>query len=192
MPGILNPFRLGGSGLTPVNLTEPWDVIASTSSIVGGELALTDYDFSNVKVLKLHISDITVTTDDSTVFLTLVFAGGEAVDDYLWGVRRVAVGLSDASGDADDPAIPLASLVATRGVGNLSTEGLAAEATIYMPGSTLHKAVEYESVWVQAAGGLMHFPHASALLKNSNSITGIIVSASSALTGGSLILTGLA
>jgi hypothetical protein len=194
-PVLVNPYisftAPGGGGV--VDLTDPWEEFDRTSTIVSGELTLSGYDLTGVAVVKAILSGVTITTDDSTVAFRLHVGGSEVATGY-----QVVISAVNSAGTAADvnststTEVPLTEDAdATRKLGNVSTEGLGAEITIYSPGSTsLYKRCMVTGTYGQAGGEVARVRGACELT-NTGAVTGITVFGSSDLTAGTLVLLGL-
>src|SRR4051812_8081810 len=98
MPGIINPF-LGVVAIGGV--ANPWDDIARQDTISGGTLTISGVDLTGVMFVRLIMTGITVTTDDSSVRSTMIIAGSEiTTGSYGWAMERVASGVTTSSFNA--------------------------------------------------------------------------------------------
>ncbi len=191
MPGLLNPFSSFGTGSTPNDITEPWGEVARQDTVSGGKLTISGLDLSGMRVVRLYLDGITVTTDDSQVFLRFMVGGSEVSTGYRWSIGRTTVSLDDIVGSNSGTEIPLSSL-STRGVGNASTEGLGAVIAIFDPGATTtYKRCHGQSAYTKPDGTLMELGVIGGQLDNTGALTGVVVYASSNLTGGTVIMLGV-
>lgn len=194
IPGIVASGQMtaaaGGGGV--VNLTDPWEEFDRTSTITAGELVLSGYDLTGVAVVKAILTGVTITTDDSSVAFRLHVGGSEVATGYQHVLSAGnSAGTSDALNTTTATEVPLTSTTATRMLGNVSTEGLGAEITIYSPGSTsLYKRCMVTGTYGQAGGEVARVRGACELT-NTGAVTGITVFGSSDLTAGTLVLLGL-
>jgi hypothetical protein len=190
--GILNPFQSFGSLGPPLDLAEPWAEVDRQETIASGKLTISGLNLQNIQVVRLLISGVAVTTDDSTVSLRFRISGSEVSSGYRWGMSRNAPSLDTGTASTSDSSIMLTPTTATQGVGNASTEGLNAVVTVYAPGSiTLHKRCHYRSVWSRPDGTLIHAATGVGDLGNTGAITGFVVLGSSDLTAGTMIALGV-
>lgn len=189
MPVLVNPFRFGTTTL--VDLTEPWGEVARVTSVVGGKLTISGLNLSGIQVMRLYINGVTVTTDDSQIFLRFLIADAEISTGYRWGVNRLTSGLNDLVASAAGTELPLSSS-STRGVGNASTEAIGAVVTIFDPGSaTLYKRSWYHTVYSKPDGTLMELATSIGALENTGALTGVVLYGSSDLTAGSIVVLGV-
>lgn len=187
-PVLVNPFRFAAGG--PADVTEPWGEITRQTSIASGKLTISGLDLTGMMAIQLHISGITVTTDDSQAFLRLHIGGSEVSTGYEYAARETASGVNASLVSTSATEIPLSS-APTASVGNASTEGLSAVVTIFAPSGSLYKRLVYRSVWSQPDGTVRQLSSAVAHLENTGAITGVVVYAGSDLTGGSVIMLGV-
>lgn len=170
---------------------EPWGEVTRQDTLSAGKLILSGLSLSHLMAARLHISGVTVTTDDSQVFLRLHISGSVVSSStYRWGYMRLGSGDLTPVGSAGTATeIPVSSS-ATRGVGNASGESLAADVLIFGPAAANWKYLSIHSHWVKpAATG--HTLNGAAHLEDTGPITGFEVYGSSDLTAGTLTLTGL-
>ena len=193
MSFLVSPFTSFGSGGGNVVLGEPWDEIGRQESISGGALTLSGLDLTGLVAVRLIVSGITVTTDDTQLSLRFFIGGSEVsgASDYHWGIRQMG-GTSTTVRDTADSEIALTPDGANLGVGNAATKSWSGVVTVWNPTSTLHKLAHIKGVWVDPPGNYRSTTHAGGALQNSGAITGFKVFGSSNLTGGSILLLGVA
>jgi hypothetical protein len=190
IPGIIASGQMV-DGVDVFN--QPWDEIARQETIASGELTLSGLTLTDYMAVQLLVNGVTVTTDDSTVGLTILIAGSEITSGYAWGLQRTSFSVGGtARGSTSDSAIRLTSTTATQGVGNASTESFSAVVYLHHPTSALHKKAFYRSAWVQPAGTDMEVSVGGGQLANNGAITGFVIAGSSDLTAGNMILLGVA
>lgn len=189
---IVSPFQSFGAN-APVDITEPWGEVARVTSVSGGKLTISGLDLSGLMLVKIFISGVTVTTDDSQVLFRFIIGGSEIATGYRWAGAFVAPSITAHDGSSNsDTSIHLTSSTAAEGVGNASTEGFGAVLTIPGPASTsLYKKVYYHSAYSNPAGNGMSSFNAGGQLDNASAVEGFVVLGSSDLTGGSMIVLGV-
>jgi hypothetical protein len=192
MPVLVNPYIYGSGVAPPVDLTEPWGEVARQTSISGGALTISGLDLSGLQVVRLFITGVTVTTDDTSIELRFLVGGVEITSStYQYTTRRVAAGVDAVGGSSGDSSIPLTSRSAAQGVGNASTEAFGAVVTIYDVASTsLYKKCFARSAYSIPSGDVMTIVGGGALL-NTGALTGFKVYGASNLTAGSVIALGV-
>lgn len=192
MPGIVNPFRFGTGGGTFVNLTEPWEVIASTTTVATGKISIGSYDFSGLVAVRVDISGLVITTDDSQVTFRLHIDGSEVSSSYVWQVRPIIVGTTQQGAHASGSGTSIALVGTDIGemVGNASTESFSGSVVIYKPASTNPKIVTTLCSGIRPSGDTVGWygvgKHASG-----GAVTGCSVLATSDVVSGKVILSGL-
>jgi hypothetical protein len=191
-PVLVNPYLSFGSGGF-AGLTEPWGEVARQTSISGGKLTISGLDLSSVLVVRLFITGVAVTTDDSSIKLRFHVGGSEVSSStYQRTDRRVAAGVDQVGGNSGDDSIPLSSVAATQMVGNAATEAFHSVVTVYDVASTsLYKKSFHRSAYSIPSGDEMTVYGGGALL-NTGALTGFTVFGSSNLTAGSVIVLGVA
>jgi hypothetical protein len=189
-PVLVNPYLSFGTA-GPVDLSEPWGEVARQESLSSGKLNVSGLDLSGITALRLFINGVTVTTDDSTIKLTFIIAGSEITANYAWEHERFIGGSVNPTGSTSDSSIALTATAATHGVGNASTESFGAVVTIHAPTGTQHKKCFYRSWWLRPDGTGAEATVGGGQLANSGAITGFVVSGSSDLTGGNVIVLGV-
>jgi len=180
------------AGTPPTSPTEPWGEITRQETIVSGALTITGLNLVECVAVRLIISGVTVTTDDSQVLLRFYINGSEVsgASDYQWGMRQMG-GTSTTIHDAADSEIHLTAETATMGVGNAASESFHSTVTVTNPAGTTHKKAHIKSVWIDAPGNYRSATYAGGQLNNAGAITGFKVFGSSDLTAGSIVLLGV-
>jgi hypothetical protein len=173
---------------TPIiDLTEPWGEVARQESTVGGKLTISGLNLSNITVVRLFITGVRVTDDDSQLFLRYIIDGTEYTgSDYLW--TTYGAGSPVASPES---AISLTPSAAAAKVGNASTESYDGVVTIHGPALTLPKLAYVTGAFVKPDGSLGRVTYGAGKLNASGKITGVVIYGSSDLVAGNLILLGV-
>jgi len=169
-----------------------WALIDSVSAPTSGALALTGLDLSAYTTVRMILSGITVTSDDSEVKLTFYTGGSEVTSGYRFRLQGLSSsGSSDTTDSQSTSAIYLNSTSANWGVGNAATKSFGGDYTAFgLASSTLHKLVSGQAVAIGPSDSLVTFQSAGAL-NNAGVVDGVRVSGSSNLTAGSLTLLGM-
>lgn len=194
MPVLVNPYRFATGSLTPVDLTEPWEVIATTTTVTGGAMSIGGYDFSTLVAVRLQLSGIVVTTDDSWLAVRFHIGGSESSSDYGWIVRPVHEGTTEIGTDSvasADAAIGITSVTSGRGVGNASTEAFSGAVTVFAPGATaFHPLAVAQGELIRSDGtGARHY--AGGIRLATGAVSGFSVIGSSNIVSGKLMLLGI-
>lgn len=195
-PVLVNPYlSFGGGGSSPVDLTEAWGEVARQETISAGKLTISGLDLSGIQALRVLINGVTVTTDNTQMFLRLHVAGSEvSSSDYRYTYHRISSSLDDipsAGTGVTVTEVPLSTSASSRGVGNASTEGFGADLVVFGVSGSLYKRASIHSWWTLPSGvGITNISGAFQLA-NTGAVTGLTVFGDSDLTGGTVIVLGV-
>jgi hypothetical protein len=164
--------------------------VGRVTSVSAGALTLSGLDLSGIMCLRLLIQGVTVTTDDSNVFLRYLIGGSEISSAYLYAWNRISNGIDDVQASASDSGIRMTATSA-RGVGNASTESFGGSVTVWHPTTTQHKRCAFHASWTKPDGGICQSTLGAGELDNSGAITGFKLYGSSDLTAGTIIALGV-
>lgn len=170
---------------------DPWDEIASTDQLASGTLVLSGLDLSQFSVVRLLLTGITVTSDDTQIRLRMHVGGSEVATGYLWVDWRCTTAATDSlSASTADTSVNLTIGASGGGVGSGSTASFGSVVTLTHPGSTsLHKTLSGRSVWRHATDATVSL--VAGLLPETGAITGFTVLGTSNLTAGRVTLIGV-
>jgi hypothetical protein len=170
-----------------------WAAIASANAPTSGVFDFPSLTLTGVKVLRVHLSEIAVTTDGTDIALTFYIAGSEVVAGYQWGFYAItSAGSPNQDGDSSDPSILLVSNDANWDVGNAAAESWHGIVTVFNPISTaLHKRVTLEGSGIGPTG-ISVGSFGGGMLSNAGPIQGLKIGGTSNLTAGKVRILGLA
>ena len=195
MPVLVNPYLSFGGGAGPVDLTEQWGEVARQETISAGKLTISGLDLSGIQVCRVLINGVTVTTDNTQIFLRLHIGGSEvSASAYRYSTRRLTTSVDDiiSSGSGIDVTeIPLSSSASSRGVGNASTEGFGADLVLFGVSGSLYKRGSLHTWYTKPDGVVMSHYAGTLQLADTGAVTGLTVYGDSDLTGGSVVVLGV-
>ena len=170
-----------------------WAIISTLTSPTAGVFDFASVDFSTYKVIRVHLSGITVTTDGTDLRLTFYVGGSEVTSGYNWLVRAMSTGgTSNADSAATQASLLLTSNDANWDTGNASTESFGGVVTVDAPASTaLHKKAAFEVCHVGPTGNAIT-SQGMGQMNNAGAITGLKIGGTSNLTAGKVRILGLA
>jgi hypothetical protein len=177
-------------GETVVAENEPWEEITD-ATVAGGKLTLSGLSLSGYAVVRLLVTGVTVTTDDSEIRLTFIVAGTEVTAGYNWALSRTSPGVGAQSAAAGATYISLTAAVATQKVGNAAGKSFSAIITVHAPTGTQNKKAFHRSIWTRTGGEPEGGTYAVGELPNAGAITGFVVAGESDLVSGTVTLLGV-
>jgi hypothetical protein len=170
-----------------------WEELGRQETISDGKLTLSDLNLAGVSAIQILISGIKTGTEDTFIKLRLQSRGVDIVRAYQWGTHVITTsGAEAAFSSASDTSVVLISSTATFGLDEATTAAASGQILIDEPNSTtLHKKM---GLLVQdaAPSGNQVRSFGSAVFGGAFQIDGVTIYGSSALTGGKVIVLGLA
>lgn len=169
-----------------------WAIIATLDSPTAGAFDFPSLTLAGYKVLRIHLSAITVTTDGTDPRLTFYVSGSEVTTGYRWITRSVSTsGTGDSASDGAASQILLVASTANFDVGNAATESFSGTVTVNSPVNTsLYKAVHAETFGIGPTGNAIH-TSAMGVMDNTGAIDGLKIGGTSNLTAGKVRVLGL-
>jgi hypothetical protein len=170
-----------------------WEELGRQDTLSGGKLILSDLNLAGVSAIQILISGIKTGTEDTFVKLRLHSNGIEIFRDYQWVTRVITTsGAESYFFDGWETSAFLITSTATFGLDEAATAAASGQILIDEPNSTtLHKKM---GLLVQnaAPSGNQVRSFGSAVFNGAFQVDGVTIYGSSALTGGKVIVLGLA
>lgn len=169
-----------------------WTLIDSKNAPTSGAFTFSPLTLTGYDIIQIVMSGITVTSDDSKIYLTFYVGGVQITSGYRWGSYAVSSGgTTFTAGDTSDPQIILGHTQANWGVGNASAKAFGGIVTVDAPVSTaLYKRTAGDVFMIGPTGNTL-FHHCVGIMENAGAINGIKIAGSSNLTAGKVRILGL-